>query len=142
MSGNIPDSHANFLFSSVINNYKIIIITTGFITVDAFSSYIESINFQITFWKKILLNFLGQIKRLLHSFPFNQAFGHFIDCITCIPNFIIGKNLHSFVKATVSYSTKIVNNVPERDAQVATHQDSQTNPHPDKNQCTIIDRRL
>jgi hypothetical protein len=89
------------------------------IGVDAFADYIESINFQITFWKKILLNFLGQIKRLLHSFPFHQAFGHFIDGITCIPNFIIGKNLHSFVKVTVSYSTKSLNNVPERDAQVS-----------------------
>ena len=39
-------------------------------------------DYQDNFWKKILLNFLGQIKRLLHSFPFNQAFGHFIDCIT------------------------------------------------------------
>ena len=102
----ITNGHPNFLFMIVSDRYKIIIITTGFITVDAFACYIESINFQIIFWKKILLNLLCQIKRLLHSFPFNQAFGHFIDCITSIPNFIIGKNLHSFVKATVSYPMK------------------------------------
>jgi hypothetical protein len=46
------------------------------------------------------------------------------------------------IKATVSYPTKRLNNVPERDAQVATHQDSQTNADPDKNQCIDIDRRL
>jgi hypothetical protein len=57
--------------------------------------------------------------------------GHFIDGITRIPNFIIGNYLHAFVKATVSYPMKRLNYVPERDAQVATHQDSQTNPDPD-----------
>ena len=117
----------------VIKGYKIVIITPGFITVNTSARYMESIYFEITFWKKILLNFFSQIKRLLHFFPFNQAFGHFIDCITGIPDFIIGKNLHVFVKVTVSDPSKRHNNVPERDAQVAAHQNRQRNPDPDKN---------
>ncbi len=67
MSGNIANSHPNFLLISIFNGYKIIIIPTGIITVDTFACYVESINFQITFGKKILLNLLGQIKRLLQS---------------------------------------------------------------------------
>ena len=84
-------------------DYKIIIITTGFITVDTFAGYIESINFQIIFWKKILLNFLGQIKRLLHSFTLDQPICHFVDYITGVADFIIAGYPNFFIKLAVSY---------------------------------------
>ena len=55
MPRDITDSHTNFLLISILNRYKVIIIPTGFITVDAFSSYIKSIYLQVALWKKILV---------------------------------------------------------------------------------------
>ena len=61
MSGYITDRHAYFLVTVVIRHNKIVIITAGFITINAFAGYIESVNFQIAFRKKVLLNLHSQV---------------------------------------------------------------------------------
>ena len=77
-----------------------------------------------------------------HLFAFDQPFGHTVDRIGRIADFIIGKNPHAFVEEAVFDPVKRLNDVPERDAEVAAYQDRQANSNPDKNYYIDTDRRL
>ena len=96
MAGDIANRNAEPVFSLAVYFYKVKKITTGFITVDAFSGNIESGDFWHLQGKKILLNLHGNIQRLFYPDSVLKLKHHLIKAASQFTNFILslyGKKL-------------------------------------------------
>ena len=61
-----------------------------------------------------MLDFHSDIQRLLQSLALLEPLRHLIDDITGVADFVIGGDLHFFVKATISDIPQGLNNFRKR----------------------------
>ncbi len=100
----------------------IIIIAAGLLAVDAFSGNIQACHHWIPARQKMLLHVHGQTQGLAHAVAFFETFGHLIDDITCIADFIIRRDLNFFVKVAVSDVAQALNDLAKGEGQISADQ--------------------
>ena len=114
MVGDIADNNLDFPRTIISDVQVIKIVSAGFLTVNAFAGDIQAFHFGITARQQMLLHIHRQTKRLAHPVPFFETFCHFIDDVTRITDFIIGRDLYFLVKVAVSNAAQALDDLTKR----------------------------